>query len=294
MAQVDPLTLWQAAKSKGSDGRWIASTAGSVLLAELDGGSAAQASLETLRGRSVLIRSNNQLPAALALLELDGLARRHVLCPPDVDDRYLSNIAADADVDVVVGDALPAGLRVEFVACTSGVSPARVNRRGSETTEWVHLTSGTTGSPKLVVHTLKTLTAAIRDSNPARSTVWSTFYDIRRYGGLQIFLRAMLGGSSLALSDFRETVADFLFRVGACGVTHISGTPLHWRATLMSSANERISPRYVRLSGGLRIKGSSTRFAPPIRMRRSIMLLPRRRPEWHSLSTTDNWAFQLF
>ena len=31
--------------------------------------------------------------------------------------------------------------------------------------------------------------------------VWSTFYDIRRYGGLQIYLRAVLGGVPLVLSS---------------------------------------------------------------------------------------------
>ena len=40
--------------------------------------------------------------------------------------------------------------------------------------------------------------------------VWATFYDIRRYGGLQIFLRAMLGGASLVLSDSKEPVGQFL------------------------------------------------------------------------------------
>jgi acyl-coenzyme A synthetase/AMP-(fatty) acid ligase len=35
-----------------------------------------------------------------------------------------------------------------------------VSRRGSQTTEWILLTSGTTGAPKLVLHDLATLTAA--------------------------------------------------------------------------------------------------------------------------------------
>ena len=41
----------------------------------------------------------------------------------------------------------------------------------------------------------------------------------------------------------------FFKRVGDIGVTHISGTPSHWRRALMSSAAGRIAPRYVRLSG---------------------------------------------
>jgi acyl-CoA synthetase (AMP-forming)/AMP-acid ligase II len=79
--------------------------------------------------------------------------------------------------------------------------------------------------------------------------VWSTFYDIRRYGGLQIFLRAALGGGSLVLSDPVEAITDFLTRAAAASITHISGTPSHWRRALMSGAAATIAPRYVRLSG---------------------------------------------
>src|SRR5262249_6154521 len=101
-----------------------------------------------------------------------------------------------------------------------------------------------------VVHTLSSLTDAI----PARGSageglVWGTFYDIRRYGGLQIFLRAVLGGGSLVLSSAEEPTTEFLARAGSCGITHISGTPSHWRRALMSGEARQIAPRYVRLSG---------------------------------------------
>ena len=79
--------------------------------------------------------------------------------------------------------------------------------------------------------------------------VWSTFYDMRRYGGLQIFLRAMLGGGSMVLSSALEPVGEFLVRAGTHGVTHISGTPSHWRRALMSNAAAKMAPHYVRLSG---------------------------------------------
>ena len=124
------------------------------------------------------------------------------------------------------------------------------NGAGAAQTEWVLFTSGTTGLPKLVVHTLSSLAAPIKSPSPSEiPVVWSTFYDIRRYGGLQIFLRAVLGGGSLVLSSAKESTGDFLIRAGARGVTHISGTPSHWRRALMSPLARRISPRYVRLSG---------------------------------------------
>src|SRR5207244_993907 len=84
---------------------------------------------------------------------------------------------------------------------------------------------------------------------PRNAVVWGTFYDIRRYGGLQIFFRAILCDASLVLSSAQESVGAHLQRLAARGVTHLSGTPSHWRRTLMSPSAGTISPRYVRLSG---------------------------------------------
>ncbi len=129
--------------------------------------------------------------------------------------------------------------------------PVRGNlqRRCTVSTEWILLTSGTTGMPKLVVHSFESLAGALPRANPAKPMVWSTFYDIRRYGGLQIYLRAVISGSPLVLSSTGESTHDFLARAGAAGVTHISGTPSHWRRALMSGDTALISPEYVRLSG---------------------------------------------
>ena len=120
--------------------------------------------------------------------------------------------------------------------------------RGGRQTEWVLLTSGTTGAPKLVSHNVASLTAPIKAGTGA-PPVWGTFYDIRRYGGLQIFFRAVIGGGSLVLSSAGEPVADHLARLAAHGVTHVSGTPSHWWRVLMGPAARTIAPRYVRLSG---------------------------------------------
>ncbi len=226
----------------------------SVRLASLAGSSALGEQISDLRGRAVLLATKEQLPAALALLELDGIARRVVLCPPDLDAEHLAPVAAMAEVDALVTDgsvAACAGLEVPLRVGVQRVpAPVSVDRTPSGDTEWVLLTSGTTGVPKLVLHSVASLAGRLTSTGPlAEGSVWSTFYDIRRYGGLQIFLRAMLGGASLVLSSASESTRDFLARAGRYGVTHISGTPTHWRRALMSGAAHEMSPRYVRLSG---------------------------------------------
>jgi acyl-coenzyme A synthetase/AMP-(fatty) acid ligase len=125
-----------------------------------------------------------------------------------------------------------------------------LQRRPSHVTEWALLTSGTTGLPKLVLHTFESLAGALpRHADSVRPMVWSTFYDIRRYGGLQMYLRAVVSGAPMVLSSAGESTHDFLTRAAAAGVTHISGTPSHWRKALMSGEARIISPEYVRLSG---------------------------------------------
>jgi acyl-CoA synthetase (AMP-forming)/AMP-acid ligase II len=117
-------------------------------------------------------------------------------------------------------------------------------------TEWVLLTSGTTGAPKLLVHDLDTFAGSVTGfSASATSQVWSTFYDVRRYGGLILLVRALSSGGSLVLTSAAEPVAAFLGRVAAHGVAHLTGSPTTWRRALLSPAIAQISPRHIRLSG---------------------------------------------
>jgi acyl-CoA synthetase (AMP-forming)/AMP-acid ligase II len=200
--------------------------------------------LERVRSRAVLIKTVRQLPTVLAALEFDGIAHRIVLCPPD-QWRHVPGIIKAAGIDAIASDDLRERADIH-ISCTLDHP---VNTHRDIETEWILLTSGTTGQPKMVIHTLASLAGPLDDGLIAAGAVWSTFYDIRRYGGLQMLLRALLGGGSMILSDAEETVTAFLSRLGKDGVTHISGTPSHWRRALMTLAIDAISPRYVRLSG---------------------------------------------
>ena len=225
----------------------------SVSLRNLAGYSSLAGRLDDLHGRSVLIATHDQLTAALALIELDGIARRMVLCPGDLPRDRLPPIIATAEIDAIVCDEIDGASDFAGVECFAirSTQPlgAEHNRREHCRTEWVLLTSGTTSDPKMAVHTLSSLTGAIKSGLAGDALVWSTFYDIRRYGGLQIFLRALMSGASLVLSAAEESTSDFLLRAGAHGVTNISGTPSHWRRALMSPSAHAIAPHYVRLSG---------------------------------------------
>jgi len=255
MPQSDAFSLWDALTSSGDlEGRSLHGLESRISLSDLAERSSLGGHYDELCDRSVVLATDQQFASALALIELDGIAQRIVLYPGDLPREHLPFVIATAESDVIVCDqGVPevSALDIEHViACDKGLTASKSQRGAQRQTEWVLLTSGTTGLPKLTQHTLASLTGAITPSQSrAKGIVWSTFYDIRRYGGLQIFLRALLGGASMVLSNSQELTGDFLTRAGAEGVTHISGTPSHWRRALMSPMANRLKPQYVRLSG---------------------------------------------
>jgi acyl-coenzyme A synthetase/AMP-(fatty) acid ligase len=255
--QLTPVrSLHDSLKNRGGcASRFLWGRTTGVYLGDLLHGTILASRLSELAGRSVLLAIQDQLTAALAIVELDGIAHRLILCPPDVSPDHYPEIVEATDVDAIVSDQspelterLPVSLQVR---AGSTLSPGQATiDRDRVTTDWVLLTSGTSGVPKMVVHNLASLTSPIKSTQHQETdVVWGTFYDIRRYGGLQIFLRAILGNGSLVLSSFRESPSDHLLRLAAHSVTHLSGTPSHWRCALMSPSARAITPRYIRLSG---------------------------------------------
>jgi acyl-coenzyme A synthetase/AMP-(fatty) acid ligase len=234
--------------------RRVWSPSGSFALEDLRDGTALSVPVGELAGRSVLIAAREQLAAALAMIELDGVAKRMIICTPDVSADDLRVLINKGDVDAIVSDRSddsPEGSVPLQVFC-SGVIGGRSAPLPVEPipTEWVLLTSGTTGSPKMVRHSFASLAAPIAAAaHQEADVVWATFYDIRRYGGLQVFFRFLLGRGSLVVGGSGEPPSQYLIRMGRHGVTHLTGTPSHWRRALMCPEVNQIAPRYVRLSG---------------------------------------------
>jgi acyl-coenzyme A synthetase/AMP-(fatty) acid ligase len=236
--------------------RFLWGATGSVCLGDvLDGKSLGGGGAEAA-GRSVLVATRDQFATALALIELDGIARRLIVCTPDVAAEHIPAIVAQAGVDVVLSDHESRIQNLEPRIQTHAGEFQIPNSKFQIPTEWVLLTSGTTGAPKMLVHSFASLTAPIEGAlGQDAGVVWGTFYDIRRYGGLQILFRALLGRGSFVLSGADESIGDYLVRLGARGATHVSGTPSHWRRALMSPDARAIAPRYIRLSGEIADQG---------------------------------------
>ncbi|MGA8115885.1 MAG: AMP-binding protein [Actinocatenispora sp.] len=109
---------------------------------------------------------------------------------------------------------------------------------GAETTEptrepepgrlWI-LTSGTTGRPKRIAHTLTSLTT-VRDTQPPR--VWLCPYSPGTYAWWQLITLSLhQPGQDLVITDPRR-LDDWPLDAGEHGVTAVSGTPTFWRQSL--------------------------------------------------------------
>lgn len=114
-------------------------------------------------------------------------------------------------------------------------------------TKFILSTSGTTGEPKFILHTLESLTAT---TNRHSSYRWGLLYDPARFAGLQVVLQALLSGGTLAVprrekENLNQSV-DFMIE---SGVTALSATPSQWRRLLMVSSLSSLPLQQITLGG---------------------------------------------
>ena len=71
-----------------SDPRWV------VAMSDIRGGTILGGRAAELAGRSVLVVMADQLSTSLAMFELDGVAKRMLLCPPDLRAEHVGSVIA--------------------------------------------------------------------------------------------------------------------------------------------------------------------------------------------------------
>ncbi len=168
--------------------------------------------------------SGGDIASALErMIALDGYASALFLVPEDADEHVQ--------------------MRVRTLA-----KKVTVLEPGSET-QWIMATSGTTGSPKLVSHNLRSLTRSLKINSEIGSKIrWALLYDPCRFAGLQVALQACISGSVLLVPGSRdnEEVVDFLQHENC---TSISATPSMWRKLLSSTSAKKLDMQQVTLGG---------------------------------------------
>lgn len=92
-------------------------------------------------------------------------------------------------------------------------------------------TSGTTGQPKKVVHSIQTLTRTTRVGDKYKGQVWAYAYNPTHMAGLQVFFQAFENQNTL-VNVFNQPREYVYQQIRDKGITHISATPTFYRLLL--------------------------------------------------------------
>jgi acyl-CoA synthetase (AMP-forming)/AMP-acid ligase II len=188
------------------------------------------------RGKKVALRLSDSNSLARAIVALDGCAASFLLLAPGTGEESASELLARFRPDIVLTDA-----DLESLA---------VRSTGDVATSWVIPTSGTTGTPKLVAHTLRSLTRTVKN-NPeiGRQFRWGQLYDLARFAGLQVFLNSVLSGSVLVFTRSDDPLGERVAHLARHGCNAVSATPTLWRKILMTPESRALEPRQITLGG---------------------------------------------
>ena len=196
---------------------------------------------------TVAICFRSALDFVKAVVALDGKASGLLLLSPDLDRQQISSLLASSGTDTLITD------RDDLAGLSSGWSFVRQPpaARGNLKTTWLMTTSGTTGLPKIVAHTLGSLTASLRASLPTTRPTWGLLYDPSRFAGVQVILHALLGASMLVAADRQAPFGNQIEQLIASGCTHLSATTAMWRKILMLPLASNLPLKQVTMGGDI-------------------------------------------
>jgi acyl-CoA synthetase (AMP-forming)/AMP-acid ligase II len=191
----------------------------------------------------VLVSVGGAIPLIETLMALDGHVKGLLLVSTSTDAAVLAELAGIAGASVIVSD------REDLEGAMPPADALGPPREPSVQTEWMMTTSGTTGVPKIVPHTLDSLARTVRRDPFGQAPVWGMVYEMTRFAGLQVALQSLIGGGTLAVSPRYRPMPEQIDWLAGEGVTHLSATPTLWRRLLMAPGIDRLPLRQATMGG---------------------------------------------
>lgn len=140
-------------------------------------------------------------------------------------DSDLNDLEIDGLNDKIINQSTP--IKPIIVSSFGDI----LNKIQNSTSEISIFTSGTTGQPKKVIHTLQTLTRTLRISENYSNQIWGFAYNPTHMAGLQVFFQAFLNMNTL-VNIFNQPRLRVYEAIDKYSITHISATPTFYRLLL--------------------------------------------------------------
>ena len=197
--------------------------------------------LEKIKTSNVVINGRSRFEFAKLLFLLDGETNRILFIPQDIEESLFARYYDEAEI------------HYEVYLDGNELNYKTIKRHQPlkfEKTSWIIPTSGTTNIPKLVSHSFESLTRTAKQNIEIGVEYrWGLVFDIYRFSGIQVFLQAMLSGSTLIISEANMSMTNILNNLIENECNALSATPSFWRKVMMSQELNGLEFKIITLGG---------------------------------------------
>jgi len=213
---------------------------------------------ERFHRKKVAVQVHSEIELAPLLVLLDGICEQLTLVSQTLSHPDVSRMIEHSGSEVLITTRpLETALQhvtvfqVDMPALWDQARPAGRSLEPDEgTTRWVLATSGTTGDPKLVSHSLKSLTrTASFNVTRGREFRWGSLYNLTGFAGLQVFLQSWCSGACFILGRSDTDLTEKIDELSAGACSALSATPTMWRTLLMTFPLEQLPLKQITLGG---------------------------------------------
>lgn len=202
--------------------------------------------LLSIKGKHIGLLKLSSIDIAKIVPLLVGWVKSIIFIPSNITQSDLDVIGVERYIDMYLS-------LMDDKLCVIGakVKVTKIYSREQCDTEIIIPTSGTTAVPKLVRHSLASLTRTVKNNiSIGGKSRWALSYQLDRFAGLQVFLQSYFSGASIIIPDDNDSFYNKLKFFGENKCTCMSATPTFWRMAIMYDIKHLIPQLKIITLGG--------------------------------------------